>query len=216
MFADDRPIDVGQGHRTVQDHEDEVGLALPGTRERNARRLDRIVRRARPAVSASSTGQPSSAVLAVTTSRVVPGVASTMARLYPVRAFRSRLLPTFGRPARTTRQPAIGEADTRPGQQGIHEVKGHHGIVGQGGEYLADVGLEGSLGLFEENLGRADRGGPGQVDDASAAIADLASCLIHATGRRNSAPSATSASVTSETARSRRARTLLPRAARAQ
>ena len=67
-----------------------------------------------PAVSTSSTGHPSKAVRAVTRSRVVPGVGSTIARWYPARALSSRLFPTFGRPAITTRQPVVSRTPTCP------------------------------------------------------------------------------------------------------
>ncbi len=63
-------------------------------------------------MSASSTGQPSKAASTVTTSRVVPGVGSTIARSYPASALRSRLLPTFGRPASTTLQPSSSRVPT--------------------------------------------------------------------------------------------------------
>ena len=78
------------------------------------RLLDRVVGARTPAVSTSSTGQPSSAVATVTTSRVVPGAEWTIALWYPARALSSRLFPTLGRPAITTRQPVINRSRPAP------------------------------------------------------------------------------------------------------
>ena len=56
---------------------------------------------------------PSNAPRAVTTSRVVPEVGSTIDRSYPASALSSRLLPTLGRPARTTRHPSTSRVPIR-------------------------------------------------------------------------------------------------------
>ena len=67
-----------------------------------------------PAVSDSSIGQPSMAVAAVTMSRVVPGVGWTIARSKPISALIRLLLPTFGRPASTTRH---GSSSRQPSHE---------------------------------------------------------------------------------------------------
>ena len=59
-----------------------------------------------PAVSTRRTGQPPMSNHSSIESRVVPGVAETIARLSPRRAFRSELFPAFGGPAITTRAPS--------------------------------------------------------------------------------------------------------------
>jgi len=64
-----------------------------------------------PAVSISSIGQPSSASVVVTRSRVVPGIGATTHLAYPASALTRLLLPTFGAPAITTRH---GSTRCRP------------------------------------------------------------------------------------------------------
>ena len=60
-----------------------------------------------PAVSQSSTGQPSNAATAVKASRVVPGDGWTIALGYPSRALIRLLLPAFGGPAKTIRHGSV-------------------------------------------------------------------------------------------------------------
>lgn len=60
-----------------------------------------------PAVSSSVTGTPRTATEASTMSRVVPGIAATMARSLRLHAFSRLDFPTFGRPTMAT-LPAAG------------------------------------------------------------------------------------------------------------
>ena len=59
------------------------------------------------------TGTPSIWIVWPTLSRVVPGVAVTIASSAPASALSSELLPTFGWPARTTRMPSRSSAPWR-------------------------------------------------------------------------------------------------------
>ena len=60
----------------------------------------------RPAVSTSSRGMPSREIRSVTRSRVVPGVAVTMARSRSTRRLKSELLPALGRPTMASVSPS--------------------------------------------------------------------------------------------------------------
>ena len=101
------PILGRQGLGAIEHDEDQVGPREGVSRARSIPSDSRPVAPPRsPAVSASSTGHPSIAARIDTTSRVVPAVGETIARSNPAMAFRSRLLPTLGRPVRTTFQPA--------------------------------------------------------------------------------------------------------------
>ena len=57
-------------------------------------------------MSTSSMGMPSSEIRSVTRSRVVPGVAVTMARSRSTRRLKSELLPAFGRPTMARVRPS--------------------------------------------------------------------------------------------------------------
>ena len=67
----------------------------------------------RPAVSVMWSGTPSIWIVSATRSRVVPGMAVTMASSAPASAFSSELLPTLGCPASTTRKPSRSSAPWR-------------------------------------------------------------------------------------------------------
>ena len=84
-------------------------------RRRCARPRRRLSRR--PAVSITWTGTPSIWIVSPTLSRVVPGMAVTIASSAPASALSSELLPTFGWPASTTRMPSRSSAPWRARRQ---------------------------------------------------------------------------------------------------
>jgi hypothetical protein len=67
----------------------------------------------RPAVSITCSGTPSTWMVWLTTSRVVPGTGVTMASSAPASALSSELLPAFGWPAITTLMPSRSSAPWR-------------------------------------------------------------------------------------------------------
>ena len=76
-----------------------------------------VARSARPAVSSSRTGTPAITSVPSTTSRVVPGVAATIARSCPSSAFSRLDLPAFGRPTSATVTPSCTSRPRRAGAQ---------------------------------------------------------------------------------------------------
>ena len=117
-----------------------------------------------PAVSTSSTGQPSKAVRAVTRSRVVPGVGSTICALVAGQSVEQPALPHVW-PAGDHDPPARREPhpDT-PAPDELVEVLDRHvsrttDLVDQPSQFL----FECSLSLLEQDLGGAQGGRPARV-----------------------------------------------------
>ena len=83
---------------------DGIGKRLAAAAMPNCSASSKLSRR--PAVSTSSRGMPSSEMRSVTVSRVVPGVAVTMARSRSTRRLKSELLPALGRPTMARVSPS--------------------------------------------------------------------------------------------------------------
>ena len=118
----------------------------------------------RPAVSASSTGQPPSAVWKATTSRVVPGVLSTIAREKPQSALSKRLLPTLGRPAMTTFHPESSRSPTAP--RSMSASRRARATAGSCSTRMASRAIsvaQGAVDLVEQDFGRQHRRGKSKV-----------------------------------------------------
>ncbi len=82
-------------HQIATEPDRAAGLTLPGSELTPPTRPDHGLRS--PAVSENSTGQPSSAVTPVTTSRVVPACCEQLLVRYPNRALTRLSLPTLAR-----------------------------------------------------------------------------------------------------------------------
>ena len=90
----------------VEDEEDYVGFGHGFAGFCNADGFGFVGGVARQAVSMSSTGMPSRETRSVTRSRVVPGVAVTMARSRLTKRLKREDLPTFGRPTIAKEKPS--------------------------------------------------------------------------------------------------------------
>ena len=92
--------------RRVDHHQHQVGIRQRFHRFANADGLGFIERLRMPAVSTSWTGMPPMATVSLTRSRVVPGVAVTIARSRSTSRLNKLDLPTFGRPTIASVNPS--------------------------------------------------------------------------------------------------------------
>ena len=117
-----------------------------------------------------------------TTSRVVPGVGSTIARANPTSALNNRLFPTLGRPAITTFHPASSRSPTPARADQRFETPPGRDRARRQIDWPSRMSSprRAPVCLIQQDLGGQDRRGAGKVGERITANGSSAECVRRA------------------------------------